>query len=228
MSDYLAWKTGPGGGARRIFPPEVVIDVKALACELPCQSGISLSRYSVSEIREEIIKRGIVARVGATTVWRWLHEDAIRPWFHRSWIFPRDPDFAEKAGRVLDLYQGLWMGKSLSSTDQIISADEKTSIQARGRCHPTLPAGPGRATRVENEYKRNGALVYLAAWDVRNARVFGRCDSTTGIVPFSHLVLSCIETYEPGRVLDPPLQGLVGAGLRPARVISEFLQLSTS
>ncbi len=37
-------------------------------------------------------------------IWRWLPEDAINSWQTRSWIFPRDPDFAEQAGRVLDLY----------------------------------------------------------------------------------------------------------------------------
>jgi hypothetical protein len=42
-----------------------------------------------------------------------LHEDAIRPWTHRSWLFPRDPDFERKAGRVLDLYACRWEGKPL-------------------------------------------------------------------------------------------------------------------
>lgn len=198
MSDYLAWRTGHGGVARRIFPPEVVVDIKALACELPSQSGIALSRYSVSEIRDEIIKRGIVASIGQTTLWRLLHEDAIRPWFHRSWIFPRDPHFAERAGRVLDLYQGFWHGQALSGADQVISADEKTSIQARCRRHQTLPPGPGRIARVENEYKRHGALAYFAAWDVHNARIFGRCESKTGIVPFSRLV-ELVMSQEPYR-----------------------------
>jgi hypothetical protein len=60
---------------------------------------------------------------------RWLREDAIRPWQYRSWIFPTDPDFAEKAGRILDLYEGRWEGKLLHPGDCIISADEKPSIQ---------------------------------------------------------------------------------------------------
>src|SRR5215213_35029 len=42
--------------------------------------------------------------------------------------------------------------------------------------------------RVEHEYERGGALAYLAAWDVRRAKVFGRCESTTGIEPFGRLV----------------------------------------
>ena len=41
---------------------------------------------------------------------------------------------------------------------------------------------------MEFEYERGGALAYLAAWDVRRAKVFGRCESTTGIEPFGRLV----------------------------------------
>jgi hypothetical protein len=48
----------------------------------------------------------------------------------------------------------------------VVSADEKTSIQARCRCHPTLPPAYSRAMRVEHEYQRGGALAYLVAWDV--------------------------------------------------------------
>src|SRR5207244_1196434 len=76
------------------------------------------------------------------TVWRWLSQDAIRPWRHRSWIFPRDPLFVEKAGPILDLYQGLWQGQPLGPKDFVLSADWKTGIQARHREHPSLPPAP--------------------------------------------------------------------------------------
>jgi hypothetical protein len=73
-----------------------------------------------------------------------LHEDAIRPWQHRCWIFPRDPHFQAKAGRILDLYERLWQGQRLHPDDFVISTDEKTSIQARRRIHPSLPTEPGK------------------------------------------------------------------------------------
>jgi hypothetical protein len=175
-------------GVRPVFPPEVVVQVKALACELPAQSGLPLSRFSRQDLVREVIRRGLVAQISGTTIWRWLDEDAIRPWQHRSWIFPRDPQFERKAGRVLDLYQGRWQGQALGRDEFVISADEKTSIQARVRLHPTLPSQPGQSMRVEFEYERAGALAYLAAWDVRRAKIFGRCEATTGIAPFGALV----------------------------------------
>lgn len=159
-----------------------------MACELPATSGLPLSRFSREDLVREAVKRGIVAHISGATIWRWLDADAIRPWQHRSWIFPRDVNFAEKAGRVLDLYQGYWQGQALGSDEFVISADEKTSIQARIRLHPSLPPKPGEPMRVEFEYERGGALAYLAAWDVRRAKIFGQCGATTGIAPFSGLV----------------------------------------
>ncbi len=167
--------------------------MKALACELPYTTGVPLSRFSISELRREVIDRGIVANISDATLWRWLAQDAIRPWRVRSWVFPRDPGFAEKAGRVLDLYQGRWEGKPLSRRDFVLSADEKTSIQVLARKHGTLPPGPGKPMRVEHEYKRHGTVAYLAALDVNRARVFGRCEEATGIEPFHRLVSQVMD-----------------------------------
>jgi hypothetical protein len=50
--------------------------------------------------------------------------------------------------------------------------------------------------RVNHEYDRGGALAYLAAYDVHRARVFGRCEPTTGITPFTNLVTQ-VMTQEP-------------------------------
>jgi hypothetical protein len=186
-----------GRAARGVSPPAQIAEVKALACELPAQSGVPLSRWSSSELVREAVKRGIVAEISGTTVWRWLSEDAIRPWNYRSWIFPRDPRFAEKAGRILDLYEGRWEGELLHPGDMVVCCDEKPSIQARGRCHPTLPAAPGSGLRVEHDYQRGGALCYFAAWDVRRARIFDRCAPKDGIVPFDQLIeqFMSVEPY---------------------------------
>jgi hypothetical protein len=164
------------------------VEIKALACELPATLGLPLSRLHVPDIRAAAIARGVVASISDTTIWRWLSEDAIKPWQHRSWIFPRDPDFERKAGVVLDLYHRTFDGRSLRPDEYVLSADEKTSIQARCRCHPTLPPAQARAMRVEHEYDRGGALQYLAAWDCHRAKIFGRCEPTTGIAPFDRLV----------------------------------------
>ena len=143
------------------------------------------------------LERGIVASVSASTVRRWLAADALKPWQHRSWIFPRDPDFAVKAARVLDLYARVFDGEPLGDNDYVLSADEKPGVQARSRIHPSAPPRPGRRPmRVESEYRRHGTLAYLAAYDVHRAQVIGHCAPTTGIAPFTALVEK-VMTSEP-------------------------------
>jgi hypothetical protein len=175
--------------------------VKALVCELPAASGVPLSRWSAAEVAHEAVTAGLVDAISGATVRRWLRTDALKPWQYRSWVAPRAPDFAARAAVVLDLYAGSYDGEPLGDGDFVLCADEKTSIQARCRCHPTLPPGLARTMRVEHEYERRGALAYLAAWDAHRGKVFGRCEPTTGIAPFARLVeqVMTIEPYASAR-----------------------------
>ncbi|MEU2718223.1 IS630 family transposase [Streptomyces sp. NPDC007205] len=178
------------------FIPMQVAEAKALACQLPAETGLPLSRRSCPELAAELTARGVTDTVSASTVRRWLRQDALKPWQYRSWIFIRDPHFPTKVQRVLDLYARTYEGELLGADEYVISSDEKTSVQARCRCHPTLAPRRARAMRVNHQYGRGDALIYLAAYDVHRAKVFGRCEATTGIVPFMALVEQ-VMTQEP-------------------------------
>ncbi|WP_406152851.1 IS630 family transposase [Streptomyces sp. NBC_01023] len=188
----LADRKRSGRPAR--FTPVQVAEAKALACQLPAETGVPLSRWSCPELAAELTARGITDSVSASTVRRWLREDALKPWQYRSWIFIRAPNFRAKAQRVLDLYARTFEGVPLGEDEYVVSSDEKTSVQARCRCHPTLAPGRARAMRVNHEYGRGGALAYLAAYDVHQAKVFGRCEPKTGIMPFMALVEQVMTT----------------------------------
>lgn len=192
-----SWKMHPDGDAKSSFPPLDQALVKAVACELVHETQLPLSRLSTADVSTRAAD-ALGKPISPTTVWRILASDAIKPWRYRYWLFPRDPDFTERAGPILDLYAGYWQGEVLGSKDHIISADEKTSIQARIRCHRSLPPAPGRPMYIEHEYERGGALQYLAAWDVRRGIVMGRCEPKTGIEPFGRLVDQVME-QEPYR-----------------------------
>ena len=186
-------KDAPRSGRPPAFTAADRAEVIALACALPAGSGVPLSRWSGPELARELGLRCQLA-VSASTISRWLAGDALKPWQHRSWISVRDPAFAARAAPVLDLYAGTWNGRPLGPGDYVICADEKTSIQARCRCHPTLPPGTARTMRIEHDYDRGGALAYLAAWDVHRGQVAGRCEDTTGIAPFARLVEQVMTT----------------------------------
>jgi hypothetical protein len=188
-------RTKPAVGASPRFPPLDQVLVKALACERVAQTDRPLSRQSLGDLAKRASAE-LKKRISRTTVQRILDEDAIKPWRYEHWISPRAADFFPKAARVLDLYDNHWEGEPLGPFERIISADEKTSIQARIRCCGTLEPGPKRPRRVENEYERGGALQYLAAWDVQEGIVMGRCEPKTGIEPFGRLVQQVMEKPE--------------------------------
>lgn len=179
----------PRSGRPRRFTTAQIAAVKAIACTSPDHDKhLPLARWSVREVTRQAIAEGAVAHVARSTVARWLAADALKPWQTRSWITPRDPDFALKAGVVLDLYQHTWHGTSLGPHDYVISADEKPGIQALKRARCAKPLLPARSGRVEFDYTRRGTLAYLAALDVHHGTVTGITDPTTGISPFTRLV----------------------------------------
>ena len=193
----MYWKTKLDGGASPFFPPRDEAIVQAVACEAVYRNQLPLSRLALAELTTQA-RVALGQPISRNTIRRILDTAAIKPWRYEYWIFPRDSQFAEKAGVIVDLYAGLWQGQPLGPRDCLLSADEKTSIQARIRCHPSLDPGPGRLRRIEHEYKRGGALQYLAAWDVQRGYVIGRCEPSTGIAPFGRLVAQ-VMAQEPYR-----------------------------
>lgn len=62
---------------------------------------------------------------------------------------------------------------------------------SRRACVPTRACRRSLASRCVSSTStlaRGGAWAYLAALDVHRAKVFGRCEATTGIAPFERLV----------------------------------------
>lgn len=194
-------KDRPRSGRPRRFGSTVVAGIKALACEPPERRDVPLSRWSSLELAAQAVSEGLVESISSSTVRRWLHAAAIKPWRYRSWIFPRDPEFATKAARALDLYGRVFEGVALGPDDYVISADEKSQLQALARCHPDLGAAPGRLRRVEFEYERGGTLAYMGAYDVHRAVLMGNVAEKTGIVPFMELAerVMSLEPYASAR-----------------------------
>ncbi|MFG3403485.1 helix-turn-helix domain-containing protein [Streptomyces sp. NPDC048142] len=142
-------------GRRPAFTALQIAEIKAMACQLPTETETPLSRRSCPELVREAVTRAITRTISASTVRRWLKDDALKPWQHRSWTFIRDPNFRAAAQGILDLYARTFDSVPLGEDEYVISADEKTSIQARCRCHPTLAPGAG---------PRDARQPHLRAW----------------------------------------------------------------
>jgi hypothetical protein len=193
----LGWKTSQDGAPSPGFPPLDHARVKALACAVVYETARPWSRQSLGDVTARAC-RTLGQPSSRSTVWRRLPAEALKPWRDAYWSCPRDPPFAETAAVVLDRYAGVWAGHPLRPREHLLSADEKTSLPARLRCHPSLGPAPGRHRRVEFEYDRGGARQYLAAWDVGRGSVRGRCEPSTGLEPCGRLVTPVME-QEPYR-----------------------------
>lgn len=142
-----------------------------LACERPDVAGRSLSQWDCLEIARKLALDGLVESIGRETVRQVLAENKLKPWRFKMWLsarVPRDAAFAAQVRALCDLYV-----RDLAPSEVVLSLDEKTSLQPRPRTAPTRPTCPGQPTQVEHEYRRNGALNLIAAFDTRTGKVYG-------------------------------------------------------
>ena len=177
----------PRSGRPATYGPQERAQITAVVCETLWKHELPLSRFSIADLQRVVVQEEGLAGLSHSSLGRILRQDALKPWRYRYWLFPRDPDFVNKACVILDLYAGFWQGQRLGPDECLLSADEK-SIQILARCHPSLPTIPGYQQRVEFEYERRGTVAYHAAWDVFRGKVFGQVVSNTCIATFNQLI----------------------------------------
>jgi hypothetical protein len=186
-----------GEGVTPCLPPLEQAVVKALAGAWVSHPPQPLRRQSLADVPGRA-PQACGQPSSRRTVGRMVAAEALKPWPDQDWMFPRAPLCAETAGRGLALHAGLWEGQPLGPQDPRIRAEEQTRIQARLRCHPSLPPAPGRAASSACEDERGGALPDLAGWAVRRGDVRGRCAPPPGIAPFGRRV-DPVMHQEPSR-----------------------------
>lgn len=170
-----------------VFPPQVRVQVTAIACSLPKQCQVPLARWSRSELARWVAQDPSLPPISASTVSRWLKAERIRPWRYHSWQHIHDPvRFLQGACPVLDAYMqaqallqdGIWL----------VSVDEKTSIQAREGEQPPRPACPDKPVLHEARYHRRGARHLFAGLSIANGQVYGTCRQRKCFVDFQAFV----------------------------------------
>jgi transposase len=150
----------------------VAVHVVKLACERPDLRGRSLSQWDCAEIARVLVRDGIVPSISAESVRQILLNHRLKPWRHQMWLspkVPRDEGFAATVRQVCDLYT-----RRLRKDEMVLCVDEHTNIQPRPRPAPTLATRPDQPTRVEHEYRRDGALNLFAAFDTRTGKVYAQ------------------------------------------------------
>jgi len=107
--------------------------------------------------------------VSDSTIKRIWNSNGLKPHLVRTFKLSNDPQFAEKVEDIVGLY--------MSPPDRavVLSADEKSQIQALDRTQLRLPFGPGYSATRTHDYRRNGTTTLFAALNILDGSVLGTC-----------------------------------------------------
>ena len=182
----------PRSGSPRTFTPLQRAQIIALACSCPSLHSKPWMRWSGEKLALVAIEQGIVTSISASTIRTWLRKDKIKPWRYHSWQHSQDPQFVEKAEKVLDLYENA--AELIEQDEVVICADEKTSIQARQPLTATKAAAPSYPVQVSDRYKRMGALQLFCALAVATGVTFARTRASKKFADFKAFLLEMFQS----------------------------------
>jgi transposase len=120
------------------------------------------THWSVRTLAKELgTNRSMVNRV-----WQ---ANGLKPHLSRTFKVSNDRRFEEKLVDVVGLY--------LNPPEHalVLSADEKSQIQALDRTQPGLPLKKGRCGTMTHDYKRNGTTTLFAALSMLDGTVISTC-----------------------------------------------------
>ena len=157
----------PRPGTPVHFSVEQVVQIIAVACEDPQQSGYPVSHWTPKELAAEVLKRGIVERISVRTIKRFLAEADLKPHQVRYWLNHEPEDPIAFRSQIAQICQHYLQALSVHQVGiHLVSTDEMTGIQALERLQPTRRPRPGKPERQEFEYERHGTLSLIASLEV--------------------------------------------------------------
>jgi transposase len=153
----------PRPGAPGKFTPEQVTQILAVACEPPAKSDRPITHWTVQELTDEVIRRGIVESISPAQVYRYLREAALQPHKSRYWLNTTETDparFEAEVKTVCDTYLAAPEQERTNQT-HTVCVDEMTGIQALERIAPSKAMIAGKCELIEFEYERHGTLCLI-------------------------------------------------------------------
>lgn len=149
-------KDAPRGGRPRLEDLDREI-VKRTTQTKPANATHWTSRMMAKELR--------TTQSRVVRVWR---AHGLKPHLIRTFKLSNDPHFLEKLHDVVGLYM------NPPERAVVLSADEKSQIQALDRTQPGLPIKRGRCGTRTHDYKRFGTTTLFAAIDTLQGKIIHR------------------------------------------------------
>jgi transposase len=136
-----------------------------------------------------------VSGISPAKVHRIWQEAGLAPHRLRRFKLSTDPAFADKLEDVV----GLYVDPPRHAI--VLSLDEKSQVQALDRTQPGLPMRPGRAGTLTHDYKRNGTTTLVAALNLLDGTVIGRCMQRHRNQEFIRFLNAIERQTPPGKVI---------------------------
>ena len=190
---WRACTIAPAPADRRLFPPVQQHRIVTLATQVPVEQGHPITQWSMTDLGRAAVDKSIVPSISPATIWRLLDQAVIKPHRWHYWLNSTDPQLDAKMQEIVGLYlQALEMHQR---GEVLLSVDEKTSIQALERKHPTIPGQAGSVTRIEHEYIRHGTRCLTAGFEVATGAVMGMLTPNRPAEVFAEFVQWACDYY---------------------------------
>ena len=178
---------------RPFFPPEDQHKVLVLATTPPGDLGVPTSHWSLDDLAFQILRDAHYRDMSRSTIQRILAAADLQPHRSRYWLRSHDADFEAKALDICGVY--LRAAELYRRRELVVSSDEKTSIQALERLHPTLRTLPGWIERREFEYRRHGTRCLFGSLVVPTGQVIGSVTARRGQLDFVRHIREVVEQF---------------------------------
>ena len=178
-----------GRGASRMLTKEQEASLIALACSTPPEGR---RRWTVELLADQFVRLVEHETISRETIRRRLQENELKPWQRKMWCIPKvDAEFVARMEDVLDLYT-----EPLDIKRPVVSFDE-TPIQLIGEARVPVRQGPGRAARIDYEYRRNGTANLFVFVDAHRAWRHVKVTDRRTNVDFAHCMRDLVDQHYP-------------------------------
>lgn len=172
LEKLLSDKARPGAPLE--FDQNTRTKIKLMACQNPEDHGFTLSHWSLSTLREAVIKNGIVPDISKGAIYHILNTAEIKPWKIRYYLHSKDKyedydTYSEKITAINSLYSE---AAELYEQDVLVyCTDEMTGIQALEYAYEDKPVMPGMSAKHEFNYIRHGTTTMIGFFNVSTGKV---------------------------------------------------------
>ncbi len=173
-------------GAPCTFDCDTRKKIQLFACQKPSNYGFETSNWSLSLLRDALIKESIVDSISIGAIYHILMAAELKPWKIRYYLHSKEKyesydKFCSKIKAINEVYA---TAEKLKKNGTLVyCTDEMTGLQALEHAYPDKDMKPGMCARMDFNYIRHGTTSFIGFFNVQEGTIFNpylketRCNS---------------------------------------------------